>query len=543
MVVNSKNSEICESTTIPVKNKRARKEIMTSRLASALDKCKVSDRDAVHLLIACAELFNVNVNDYAINRSSIKRSRESFRYQISSEIKTAFHQLHLNFVVVHWDSKILPNLIGTENVDRLPVIITAPNIEQLLGVPHLSSGTGKEISSAVYDTLKDWTMLEKVQAFVFDTTASNSGRLNGSCVLLEQMLNRPILFFACRHHILEIISQSVFSYTKLTAMSGPEISIFKRFKNKWNQIDQTKFSTWVSDTGVKKILHRVADDVIIFCKDALNQNLPRDDYKEFLELVIIFLGGVPTKGIHFQRPGAYHLARWMCKGIYCLKIYLFQAQFKMTKAEISSLKTICCFIVKCYIEFWFRSPNAIEAPYNDVLFLRRLEDYKFDDKEVAELAMKKFINHLWYLGEETACFSLFDDRINNHVKKQMAKKLLENELEEDEVNTEIQKRYVLKFDDVSQFLKRDLPVDLLTSKSKNIFERFQLSMDFLHQNPENWSNIDSYIKAKNVIRHLSVINDAAERGVKLMEDFNTKFTKNENQKQYVLKVSYMLIIN
>lgn len=543
-VHNSTDSETCESITMPVKNKRGRKEIMTSRLASALDKCKVSDRDAVHLLIACAEVFNVDVKDYAINRSSIKRSRESFRYQISSEIKTAIHQLNLDSVVVHWDSKILPNLTGTENIDRLPIIITAPNVEQLLGVPHLSSGTGKEISSAVYDTLKDWHLLEKVQAFVFDTTASNSGRLNGSCVLLEQMLNRPILFLACRHHIFEIILQSVFSYSKLTVMSGPEIPIFKRFKNNWNQIDQTKFNTWVSDNEVKQILHKIADDVIVYCKNALNQYLPRDDYKEFLELVIIFLGGVPPKGINFKRPGGYHLARWMCKGIYCLKIYIFQEQFKMTKAEISSLKTICCFIVKCYIEFWFRSPNAIEAPYNDVLFLRKLEDYKSDDKQVAELAMKKFINHLWYLGEETACFSLFDDRIDNHVKKQMAKKLLEyDELEDDEFNTEIQKKYVLKIGDVSKFLKQDLPLELLTPKSKNIFRRFQLSTEFLYQNPENWPNIESYTKAKNIIHHLSVINDAAERGVKLMEDFNTQFTKNENQKQYVLKVSYMLIIN
>jgi len=68
-------------------------------------------------------------------------------------------------------------------------------------------------------------------------------------------------------------------------------------------------------------------------------------------------------------------------------------------------------------------------------------------------------------------------------------------------------------------------------------------MEFLHKNSEIWSNIDSYIEAKNILHHLSVINDAAERGVNLMKDFNTKFTKNENQKQYVLKVSYMLINN
>jgi len=90
--------------------------------------------------------------------------------------------------------------------------------------------------------------------------------------------------------------------------------------------------------------------------------------------------------------------------------------------------------------------------------------------------MKKFINHLWYLGDEIVCFSLFGERIDNLVKKQMADKLLEyDEFEDDEFNTEIQKKYVLKIGDVSQFLKQDLPLELWTPKSKNIFRRFHLT--------------------------------------------------------------------
>lgn len=34
-----------------------------------------------------------------------------------------------------------------------------------------------------------------------------------------------------------------------------------------------------------------------------------------------------------------------------------------------------------------------------------------------------------------------------------------------------------------------------------------------------------------------VINDTVERGVKLMEEFNDKITKVEDQKQFLLKVS------
>lgn len=54
-------------------------------------------------------------------------------------------------------------------------------------------------------------------------------------------------------------------------------------------------------------------------------------------------------------------------------------------------------------------------------------------------------------------------------------------------------------------------------------------MEFLHQNPENWTF--RYIKTKNIVNKLKVKNVVAERGVKLMEDLNTKFKKNENKKQ------------
>jgi len=38
----------------------------------------------------------------------------------------------------------------------------------------------------VYNTLEDWSLFDKVQAFVFDTMASNTGSFNGACVLLER---------------------------------------------------------------------------------------------------------------------------------------------------------------------------------------------------------------------------------------------------------------------------------------------------------------------------------------------------------------------
>lgn len=61
----------------------------------------------------------------------------------------------------------MSDITGKLKVDRLPIIVTAPNVEQLLGAPLLDSGTGYEITSAVYDTLEEWSLLENIQAFVF----------------------------------------------------------------------------------------------------------------------------------------------------------------------------------------------------------------------------------------------------------------------------------------------------------------------------------------------------------------------------------------
>lgn len=67
---------------------------------------------------------------------------------------------------------------------------------------------------------------------------------------------------------------------------------------------------------------------------------------DFLELIIIFFGGVPPQGIKCRQPRAYHLARWMTKAIYFLKIFMFKDQFKINHKEEQALKEVCYFIVK-----------------------------------------------------------------------------------------------------------------------------------------------------------------------------------------------------
>jgi len=89
---------------------------------------------------------------------------------------------------------------------------------------------------------------------------------------------------------------------------------------------------------------------------------------------------------------------------------------------------------------------------------------------------------LWYLNDECAVFSLFDDRIDNNTKSKMAKRILEiNEegINADDQEKDSQKKIVLQFDDVQHFLCKDLPLELISNKSIQFFQRFHISKDFL----------------------------------------------------------------
>jgi hypothetical protein len=87
-----------------------------------------------------------------------------------------------------------------------------------------------------------------------------------------------------------------------------------------------------------------------------------------MKLVMIFLGKTPPRGIHFRPSGAYRLAQWMEKGIYCFKKLLFYHQLKFSIIEKRGLQEICCFIVKCYLDAWICAHDPITASLNDIIF-------------------------------------------------------------------------------------------------------------------------------------------------------------------------------
>lgn len=148
--------------------------IMTSELAAALDRANVSSRMATYIIAALLSSLNIDCASVNFSHLTIHRAREKFRKETTLNLKT---NLETDNYVLHFDGKLLSDITGTEQVDRLPIILSSSGKFQLIGVPKLESGTGKNQASAIIKTVKQWNIsTDNIKALCSDTTASNTGK-------------------------------------------------------------------------------------------------------------------------------------------------------------------------------------------------------------------------------------------------------------------------------------------------------------------------------------------------------------------------------
>lgn len=151
----------------------AKIDVITPGVAAALDRTNTTDRNAAFILVAAAHSMRVNVHDTLISSSTIRRRRMEIREAFAKELKGTL-QVAEN-LIVHWDGKILPEVNGIETVDRLPIVVTGLNTEQLLGVPKIDEGTAIKQATAVVETLDEWNLKDRIRGICFDTAAVNTG--------------------------------------------------------------------------------------------------------------------------------------------------------------------------------------------------------------------------------------------------------------------------------------------------------------------------------------------------------------------------------
>ncbi|ESN96736.1 hypothetical protein HELRODRAFT_163840 [Helobdella robusta] len=357
------------SSSASKKTRTVQDMLSSPEVASALDRINLSDRKFTVLAAAIAQASGQDIRDTSLSRSTVHRERQQHRSTIDSSIRQQF-----------------------QDRDRKPLLL-----------------------------LKLWDVSEDIIGMCFDTTAANTGTSSGACVLLEKLLHRNLLHFACRHHVHELIIGEVF--TVLFGPSrGPNIGMFERFRAYWPNISQSNHKPLDDDRMNHSLLQMMRSDIVpsLTCfLSADSSYIPREDYKELVKLCLLVLGyPMQTDGkYHFRVPGAYHMARWMAKVIYCLKMYLFRNEFKLTATETKSLTEFCLFATHIYVPAWMLCPIPSDAQVNDLQLLSRIEQYSEINKNVASAATKKLKNHLWYLGTEMVWLSLFSNKVANAEKQ------------------------------------------------------------------------------------------------------------------------------
>ena len=196
--------------------------------------------------------------------------------------------------------------------------------------------TGKVEADAEKEAIKNWGLSEGIIACCFDTTSSNSGINSGSCVLLQQLLNRQLLWLACRHHIPELILKAAFQ-SLFGKTTSPVETLFSTLKSSWKSLDLSNLSC--PPTTVCYLQH-----------------LTRGDYKELLELSKVCLGGTierkKTYSYQLSRPGADRHARWVSQCLYIIKLSLLQHQIDTISPQTKKkINTMASFILFVYIKF------------------------------------------------------------------------------------------------------------------------------------------------------------------------------------------------
>ena len=167
-----------------------------------------------------------------------------------------------------------------------------------------------------------------------------------------------------------------------------------------------------------------------------------------------------------------------------------------------------------------------DAPSNDLKLYKELLVFKNIDETLATAALATLDRHHWYLAPSVVMFSLFSDKVSNDTKSRMAAKLLSfDRPEEPRID-------LPKFPIVTGSSEL---WDFVQPSSWEFFDILKVEADWLTQPLVEWEESEGYRKARQFVRNVKVVNDAAERGIKLASDYAKSLTKNTEMRQKIFQ--------
>lgn len=168
----------------------------------------------------------------------------------------------------------------------------------------------------------------------------------------------------------------------------------------------------------------------------------------------------------------------MSKIIYCLKIYLFWSQFKLSKVVLKELEEFNKFVIKIYLKAWFLCQIPTIAPRIDLQLLKDLVQYKKQNQKLGSAALKSFSRHLWYISDYLIGLSFFDCEITIETKIKMVSALKTQSGQQPLNRIQIKECDIMN-KEIHPFVNQN---------TRYFFETLKLSDEFLGTHPATWNS-------------------------------------------------------
>ena len=542
-----------------------------SKTAGAAARLKLSVGQHSGIVAAFIVASGGDLDDFPISASSSKRDRKKFAEDNTNLIKEKFKaalEEGDKRLIVHYDGKMMEE-IGSDQVtkckkDRLAVLVRSPDLvdkEQLLGIPQLEKSTGFAQQEGVSKLLDEWGASDSVIGTVYDTTASNTGKKLGSVIRLERKLGRSLIKMPCRRHVQELHAKHVALAVSGRETTGPGDVLFKTFSSAWDDlkdnIDLSQLSKFDWTPHINTKLEVRAHSVLVWAKSVLSEKVfPRADYLQLAQLIVVWLGGV-VENFSFHKPKKVSPARFVQRAIYYITMELLSYQYELfSQEEIEEIEVMAEFSAIFYGPWFLRSPLTASAPYNDLLAIKDMRDYREVRQIEAEACLASWNRHLDYLSPALVIFSLASKDVPSKEKTKIADALLSVLVEEDVEDFPDGDGNVIvpgpEFAQGNKFWPSDGSLPSLASfvgkESWLMFHYLGMvnmeDMMWLGEKVEDWEDFSTFQMFKKFVNELETVNDPAERTVKLAQDFlkNNTTIEQDLQHEYIMVAQHRKIV-
>lgn len=276
---------IADNEEIPAKKSKTDEHTITLNLftpnvCNVLDRINLTDGKGTLLLAEVAKTVIQQIKpktkkDQTENlkvvlkhsRSTLRRSRLMTRNGNSIMYDEKIKNINVK-VILQWDGKQYTEML--EKNEYVAVLVVGNDVDLLLGVLKLHSGTGKNQADGIMELVNTYKIKDKIVGMCFDTCAVNTGCDKGTCVLIEEKIGKSLLNFACRHHVFELVLKAAFEKVMAWEEVGPEVPLFKVFQNEiWNNIDKTNYKSCIDDPLVPQKVKEKKNNLLEFAQKYL----------------------------------------------------------------------------------------------------------------------------------------------------------------------------------------------------------------------------------------------------------------------------------